>query len=639
MVTRGQIPATKECLLAPFSRLLGRGHVRTNPPLAANWLLSHSHRSVPTLLSRWGGAYQTPANCSPVTIVILDESVASKIAAGEVIERPASVVKELVENALDAGAQRVEVEIREAGRGTIRVTDDGQGMTREEAVLSLQRYATSKIRTAQDLSAIRTFGFRGEALPSIAAVSHLSMVTRAAGEEMGTRLAAVGGEVVELEEVGAPVGTQVSVSRLFYNTPARLKFLKRDAVEAGHITDTFTRFLFSHPEVSLRLSMEGRETIRHPGGADLRSAVLAAWGREAAEAMAPVEMVSSDITVRGLVSGASLHRASRSRQFLFVNRRWVRSRTLAHALQEAYRGVVPEGRFPAAVLLVELDPAAVDVNVHPTKAEVRLSREQEVHQAVFQAIRQALGPQAAPQHAQLAQPRPAEIAPGTAGRETTEQRELAAGWAGTLAAPGVLSPAFQQQAGQRPELRPLAQLRQTYILAESGQGLLLVDQHRAQERVLYERFAQARLSRSGTGQALLNPAVVQLGTREAAAVAEQMEELSALGFQLEPFGRDAYLVRAMPAELTKQDAASLVRDIAEELAAEKEERPLERRREQLLISLSCRSAVKAGDALSHEEMAHLLRALAGTARPYTCPHGWPIVMTISNFEIDRKFNR
>jgi len=577
--------------------------------------------------------------CTRVSIVILDESIASKIAAGEVIERPASVVKELVENALDAGARRVDVEVREAGRKLIRVTDDGHGMSREDAVLSLQRYATSKISSAQDLSAIATFGFRGEALPSIAAVSHLTVVTRAEGQESATRLVAVGGEVVEMEEVGAPVGTQVSVGRLFYNTPARLKFLRRDAAEAGHISETVMRFLFSHPEVGMRLRMEGREVVQHGGSSDLRSAVAGAWGAETAAGMVAVGLTGSGTAAAGLVSSASLHRASRNRQFFFVNRRWVRNRMLTHALEEAYRGVLQERRFPMGVVLLEVAPTAVDVNVHPTKAEVRLSREQEVHQLVVRAVSEALGGEAAAPKMGLSQVEPSRPAGVDAAGRAAQQRELSAGWAGTLAAPGVLSPAFQQTAGRALELRPLAQLRQTYVLAESRQGLLVVDQHRAQERVLYERFVQARGARRGGGQALLTPASVQLSAREAGALAEHMGDLSARGFELEPFGRDAYLVRAVPGELKGADAAALVRDLAEELSGEGEERSVGRRGERLLIALSCRSAVKAGDALSYEEMAELLRALAGTARPYTCPHGWPIVMTLSNLEIDRKFQR
>ena len=573
-----------------------------------------------------------------MSILILEESVASRIAAGEVVERPASVVKELVENALDAGARRVEVEVRGAGRELIRVSDDGCGMTREDAVLALQRYATSKLKSAEDLFAVKTFGFRGEALPSIAAVSHLTLLTRRPEDGAATRVVVAGGEVMELEEVGAPPGTQVSVSRLFYNTPARLKFLRSDTAEMGHITDAFSRFLFSRPEVAFSLKRGDREVLQHGGSEELRSAVAAAWGRQTAEAMLPVGLEFEGMGVRGLVSAPSLHRAGRNREFLYVNGRAVRSSRLMHALEEAYRGVLPERRYPAAVLLVEVDPSAVDVNVHPTKAQVRLSRESELHHLVLRAVREALSRAGAARTAELTQaeaPRPAAGAGGVAGG----QDSLPGAWSMPPAAPGVLSPAFQSQAGEGLELRPLAQLRNTYILAESRQGLLVVDQHRAQERVLYERFAETRLTGRGNGQALLTPAVAQLGAKESAAVAEQLEELSAVGFVLEAFGNDAYLVRAVPSELSKEDAATLVRDLAEALAEETGENSVARRREKLLITMSCRSAVKAGDGLSYQEMVELMEALSATARPYTCPHGWPIVMSISNFEIDRKFNR
>jgi DNA mismatch repair protein MutL len=455
----------------------------------------------------------------------------------------------------------------------------------------------------------------------------------------------VAGEVVELEDVGAPIGADVSVSRLFHNTPARLKFLKRDATELGQIADTVTRFLFSHPETSLRLRVEGREVLQHAASADLRgerrlrAAVLSAWGRELADAMLSVEKRQPGASVRGLVSPSSLHRATRSHQFLYVNRRWVRSRTLSRAVEEAYRGLVPDKRFPAVVLLLEVEPHAVDVNVHPTKAEVRLSRESEIFHLVVSAVREAVASLAAP-GVQLSVP-----AGGAAGAQALGQEHapalqpLAAGWAGTLTAPGLLSPAFRAAVGDKLELRPLAQLRSTYILAESQAGLLLVDQHRAQERILYERFAQARISQRPHSQALLTPISVQLGAREAAAISEQMDDLRGIGLELEPFGRDAFLVRAVPAELRGGDAESLVKDLADELSAEGAGTSVERKRERLLVTLCCRSSVKAGDRLSYDEMAELLHDLIATARPYTCPHGWPIVMTISNFDIDRKFNR
>lgn len=583
------------------------------------------------------GALRTLANPSTVGIIILDESVASKIAAGEVIERPASVVKELTENALDAGARHIEVEVREAGRGLIRVTDDGSGMTREDAVLSLQRHATSKLRAADDLFNITTLGFRGEALPSIASVSHLTLITRTADSDSATRLVVVGGEVTELEEVGAPVGTQVSISKLFYNTPARLKFLRRDAAESAQIEDTVTRFLFSHHATAFRLRLEGRDLLQHPGSPDLRGAVVAAWGHELAEALLPVGAQGAGLSATGLISSPSLHRAGRSQQFIFVNHRWVRNRMLTHGLEEAYRGLIPEKRFPVAVLLVEVDPQAVDVNVHPTKAEVRLSREQEVHHLVINAARTALaGETAAPGLASPTAGASSGLVP--TATSSAQPRDFGEGWAGTIAAPSVFSPAFQA-AGGNLQLRPLAQLRDTYILAESRAGLLLVDQHRAQERILYERFTEARLSQRPPSQALLSPASVQMRAQEAAAITEQLEELKALGFEVEPFGSDAFLVRAVPAEFKNSTALELLHDLAEELCADSANRSLERRREKLLITLSCRSAVKAGDRLSYEEMTELLRDLAATARPYTCPHGWPIVMTISHFEIDRKFNR
>jgi DNA mismatch repair protein MutL len=515
-------------------------------------------------------------------------------------------------------------------------------MTREDAVLSLQRHATSKLRSAEDLFHITTLGFRGEALPSIASVSHLTLITRATGAETATRLVVESGEVVELEEAGAPVGTQLTVSRLFHNTPARLKFLKRDASELGHIADTVTRFLFSHPETSFHLQIEGREALRHHGSSDLRAAALAVWGREVADAMIPVEQRAAGITITGLVTSPAVSRATRNAQYLYVNRRWVRNRTLTHALEEAYRGLLPEKRFPVAILLVEVEPHALDVNVHPTKAEVRLSREPEIHHLVYTALKEALEstgatPRFAPPMT-LPQPEP-NVPAGFGAPGSPTQEPLAPGWAGTMAAPGLLSQAFRQAIGDKLELRPLAQLRNTYILAESQAGLLLVDQHRAQERILYERFAAARAGSRGHGQNLLTPVSVQLGPREAVAVSTQLEDLNAVGFELEPFGRDAFLVRALPVELRHNEAEALVRDLAEELAAEGTSTSVDRRREKLLITLCCRSSIKAGDRLSYEEMVELLNTLTGTARPYTCPHGWPIVMTISNFEIDRKFNR
>jgi DNA mismatch repair protein MutL len=300
---------------------------------------------------------------------------------------------------------------------------------------------------------------------------------------------------------------------------------------------------------------------------------------------------------------------------------------------------LPQGRYPTAVLLVEVAPGAVDVNVHPTKAEVRLSREPEAHHLVSQAVRQGLANFGAAGRAEISFAGPPPAGTGAPFPSAPLQGALPGGWAGTLAAPGVLSSAFQQAAGGRIELRPLAQLRDTYLLVESGQGLLLVDQHRAQERILYERFAAARVANRPQSQALLSPVSAQLSPREAVALSAQLEDLAVMGLAVEPFGNNAFLVRAVPAELIKDDPAAVLRDVAESLVTDDGGRSVERRRERLLITLSCRSAVKAGEALSYDEMVELLKDLSAAARPYTCPHGWPIIMTISNFEIDRKFNR
>jgi DNA mismatch repair protein MutL len=572
-------------------------------------------------------------------IHILEESVASKIAAGEVVERPASVVKELVENALDAEAGRVEVEVEEAGQRLIRVRDDGWGMTREEAVLALQRHSTSKIERAEDLGSIRTLGFRGEALPSIAAVSHLSLVTRARGSDSGTRLAAEGGVVKELEEVGAPEGTEVAVGRLFYNTPARLKFLRSKTSELAHIVELMAAFSFSHPEVSLRLSHEGREVMNRPGSSQLLPAVAAFLGRQNAEQLVAVELSLPWIAIAGYTSRPELSRATRSQERFFVNRRWVRSRLLSRALEEAYRTVLPGNRYPVAVMRLELAAEQVDVNVHPAKAEVRFLREGEVFQAVRRAASEALDRARLAPSAAISAPGPFPARPETSAGAGAGMTLPAAG-----SAPGVLSPAFEPAGrGGALVLTPLAQLRATFILADSEQGLLVVDQHRAHERVLFERFSAGREEKRPESQALAIPATVHLGRAEADLLLQHVESLGELGLELEQFGADSFLVRRVPVALAKQDPAGVVRDLVEDLAAASLRgggpTSLEVRRERARISLACRSAVKAGDALTAEEMGELLAELCRTSRPFTCPHGRPTVMTISNFELERRFHR
>jgi len=566
---------------------------------------------------------------TPPRIVVLDDITASKIAAGEVIERPASVVKELLENSLDARAKRIEVEVEEGGSRLLRVRDDGAGMTAQEAVLSLQRHATSKIRSADDLFAITTLGFRGEALPSIASVARFELLTRSPQEEVGCRLLVEGGEVKEMEEVGLPPGTTVTVSGLFYNTPARLKFLRSQATEFAHIAELLNRFAFSHPQIDLLLRHNGKEVLRRPANPDLREALAQLLGREQADKMRPVELTSPLLQIRGFISPPDLNRASRNQQYFFVNRRGVRNRMLTHVLAEAYRSTLPLHRHPIAVLLLDLEPSLVDVNVHPTKAEVRFSREGEIYSALRQALQAALAPTGLATAPSLATETYADVA---AQQHPLLLQEPAVSYAAPIVPPS-RHPAFQPHpAEEKVRFRPLAQLRRTYILAEGDSGLLVIDQHRAHERVLYEQFSSAERPAS---QHLLTPASVQLRPQEAAALKEALPQLQALGFELEEFGAETFLVRAMPAVFIRQDPAGLLSEIAE-TARDGDKTS---RREKTLITMACKAAVKAGDELQLPEMVELLRALGDTGRPYTCPHGRPTVMTISNFELDKKFHR
>jgi DNA mismatch repair protein MutL len=544
------------------------------------------------------------------------------------------VVKELVENSLDAAATRISIDLEQGGRRLIRVTDDGCGMTREDAVLALQRHATSKLTCADDLFAIRTLGFRGEALPSIAAVSHLKIVTRPHDATEATEIVVRAGEVTDLRTVGAPPGTEVAVGRLFFNTPARLKFLRSEASELSHITELVTRFSFSHPQVSLRLAHGEREVVHRPATDDLLSSVVALYGRDAAERLIPVELRLPLLRVSGFVSRPDFTRSSRSHQALFVNRRQVRSRTLTHAVEEPYRAALAGGRFPVAVVMVEVDPALVDVNVHPAKAEVRFVRDWEVHEAVRRAVREALEGTALVGAALAAGAAPPATF-GAAGRGPTS----AASAQPTLDFPAVAAPASPAQTAAGLALTPLGQVRATYIIAENADGLMIVDQHRAHERVLFERLETDSAGAQPASQGLVMPLTVHLGRREAELLERNLETFAAVGMTIEPFGADAFVVRAMPALMAKADPEVLLRDLLEELAGRPSGQRLDLPREAILAAAACHAAIKAGTRLAPQEMVELLDGLARSARPFTCPHGQPIIMTITNFELDRRFQR
>jgi DNA mismatch repair protein MutL len=561
-------------------------------------------------------------------IRVLSESIASKIAAGEVVERPASVVKELVENSLDASATRIAVEIRDGGKSYIRVSDDGFGMSREDARLAFERHATSKISSFEDLYAVRSLGFRGEALPSIASVAKVTMETREKHSLEGTRVVVEGGKVLSLEAWGCPPGTSVVVERLFFNTPARRKFLKSDATEAREIVAVLTRYVLAFPEVHFEFFKDGRRSLVAPKGS-LRDRLALLFGKEAVMQMREVEAEKDGYRISGFVSLPSLSRASRGEQYLFVNRRFVKSRLLNIALDEAYHTLLPRHRYPLAFIFLELDPAQVDVNVHPAKIEVKFKEEEKLRQLLVEAIREAL---LTPAKAQVMPQRQLSLQVERAPAESVV-REAKADYALQLHQSEPNYTLFFRQ------LKPLAQLHNTYILAESSEGLVLIDQHAAHERVLFERFRAQLEEAKLEKQELLSPALIELSPREAAILEENLELISELGFEIESFGERSYLVKAVPLFLGRAVEKEEIYEIIHSLIEAGSIRQREQRREEMIYRVACKKAVKAGDYLTMDDMLALLAHLSRTSQPTTCPHGRPTMITLDLKEIERRFKR
>ena len=585
-----------------------------------------------------------------MSIIILDESIASKIAAGEVIERPASVVKELIENSLDAGARHIEIEVREAGRGLIRVTDDGCGMTREDAVLSLQRHATSKIAGIEDLFAIRTLGFRGEALPSIAAVSHLRMITRPPDEQAGTELIVHGGNITDLREAGCAPGTRIEVRQLFFNTPARLKFLKSDQTEFGQIADFLNALSLCHHQLNLRLVHNGREVLARPSVNRMLSNIGAWLGREAADAMLPVSLETPGIRVEGFVSKPEVARANRGAQLFFVNGRRIQNRTLTHALEYPFEGLLDRGRFPVASLRITIAPEHVDVNVHPAKAEVRFHREAEVHGVLVRAVKDALAGVSMVRELAVWQPgqrseRPALHLSGSAAPTATLPGLPEAAHAKVTPLNSAVPTAGAPVPAEG--LRAVGQFHNIYLVAEGRDALLIINQHRAHERVIFEQL-WARFEHVNA-QRLMLPSTLHLGHREAALLEENLDNLAGFGFDIEPLSGQSYLVRAVPAMLAAEDPEAVLQAILADLEAniniaqftcdDPTQRAVQEGRRRLLAAIACKAALKAGASLSPQEQQELLDKLQAAKQPTLCPHGDPIMMTITRYELDRKFFR
>ncbi len=579
-----------------------------------------------------------------MSIRLLEPQVVAKIAAGEVIERPASVVKELVENALDASATQITVEVGQGGLEFIRVSDNGSGIPSQELRLAFERYATSKLPGESSLEQIATLGFRGEALPSIAAVADVELVSRPPDALGGGYVRLEAGAVREDGSRGAATGTVVTMRGLFRRQPARLKFLRSTHAEAGQIGTVITHYALAYPEVRFSLSVDSRQTLRTPGSGDLRDAAAGAYGSELAARMLSVSepaadpSTMADIAVSGLISPPEVSRANRSYISLFVNRRWIRSRSLTYAVEEAYRGLLPTGRFPIAVVDIRLAPAEVDVNVHPTKAEVRLRREREVFAVVQRRLRRTLADQApVPSFA----PAPAwGAATATGAAPTPPATAIPAAPSGSTATSLLQSGPVEEPTPsllpELPLLRPVGQVGATYVIAEAPDGMYMIDQHAAHERVLFERLLAARKGRAVEVQGLLEPATVELSLHQEAVWRESADELAGLGFTLEPFGGRTYLLRSVPAVLAGREAGRTLLELLDLLG--RDDGPSDRS-ERVAASLACHAAVRAGQSLSAEEMRELIQSLEKCDLPRTCPHGRPTMIHVSADALAKQFGR
>ena len=589
-------------------------------------------------------------------IRLLPIEVSSKIAAGEVIERPASVVKELVENSLDAGATEISIELTAGGVEELRVADNGSGIARDEVELAFQRFATSKLAQASDLESISSLGFRGEALPSVGAISQVVLVTRTADAETGTRIEVSDGKVVDTGPEGAAPGTVVTVRRLFRNFPARRKFLRSAAAEASRVQTLTTRFALACPDVRFRLAIDGSAAFSTLGTGDLREVISDLYGPGVAHAMLDLGPESrgedeAGPLVSGMISPPSVARSNRSHITIFVNGRWVQNRMMTSAVQEAYRGFLLERRFPVAVISISMSLEDVDVNVHPSKAEVRFRREGPVFSALQRAVRSTLT-----RHSpvpELAQP---PVAAGPAAPRT-HAAPIAHGAVDPSAMPGLASwpapgpgdahtrtedakgapfPETMLPRSALPALRVLGQVQNTYIAAEGPDGVYLIDQHAAHERVLFEKVRDESLSKASLSQSLMEPLTVPLDPRQTELMESQGELISSLGFSVEPFGGTSFILRAVPSLLSGGDPGQALIDVLDSMD---EGGGFESWEERAAYSIACHGAIRASKTLTQQEMSELTRQLERCQQPHTCPHGRPTMIHLTSARLEREFGR
>lgn len=583
-----------------------------------------------------------------MAIQILPDKVVAQIAAGEVIERPASVIKELVENALDAGATSIHIAVEDGGRRLMRVADNGFGIRVDEVELAFARHATSKLRSADDLFSVRTLGFRGEALASIASISHMHITTHHRDEQAGVEMAFEAGIRALRRAVGAPPGTAITVERLFFNTPARLKFMKAESTEKRHIDLVVSRYALAYPHVRFVLEQDGREAFRSSGSGDLGAVLVAALGVDVFRDMLPVNGHDerSTVAVHGFTSGPGTHRADRSRITLFVNGRWIQDAGLSYAVTQAYHTFLTKGRYPIAILMIDVPPEDIDVNVHPTKAEVRFREPNVVFATVQRSVRRAVITQGAaplihrpdgenPAIGAAALPQQDALAlrfdtPGQFRHQVSAAEEE------STAVP--FGPEAPARPRSLPMLRVIGQAGASYIVAEGPAGVYLIDQHAAHERILYEQFMEHYARGEQISQLTLPAQTITFPSAEARLVEAHLEALRAAGFDLELFGSGAFVIRSVPAILADSDPVEMLSRVCEELesGAAPGQAPIEER----IVRRVCKlAAVKAGTVLSLEQMQGLIRQLERCQSPLTCPHGRPTMIHLSSAQLAREFSR
>ncbi|MGM0401738.1 MAG: DNA mismatch repair endonuclease MutL [Chloroflexota bacterium] len=572
-------------------------------------------------------------------IRVLPPNVAAKIAAGEVVERPVSVAKELVENAIDAGADDIRIQIMDGGRRLVQVSDDGQGIPTDEIELAFARHATSKIRSADDLYQIRTLGFRGEALASIAAVSQLTLSTRTRQENVGTSVRFEGGDLVRRESVARPPGTLVKVENLFYNTPARLKFLRTEATESGHISRLVSSYALAYPEKRFTLQNNQRMSLRTTGTGDQYDVLVTLYGLDTAERMLEIERRQDEepIQVWGYIGAPSLHRSNGQDIIFFVNRRWIQDRSLSYAVNEAYRTLIPERRYPILLLNIRMPPQEVDVNIHPTKREVRFRNPREVFRTVQRAVRSKLMSQHPVPKVQM----PAERSQqGRHGRDslTPDQSRLALDLHRTADMDGERISSFSRppSAARLPMLRVVGQVAQTYIIAEGPGGMYLIDQHAAHERIRYETLKAQQQASQIASQELLEPQSITANPQQAELLKDNLEILEAYGFKIRPSEGTTFSVERVPANLHGESISAALWEMLDAAMEDSEGFSWE---DQALITLSCHTAIRAGQTLSVGEMRDLVRQLEQSDLPHSCPHGRPTMVHLSQAQLEKEFGR